>query len=471
MRKSTKLLYDFTKRNSYTKTNSLPELVIDGFDEEQIWQQIDLQNEQAIPFFISDISKLLLNKELKHPSEESEDEEFARKPSNKFKESEDENDEEEEEEKEEESGQESDNGSVSEGEASFGETESTDFFKSKDKPRKRKLESSIVDDKFFKMQKLNEYLLKEDKKEIRGQSKNEDHSDGESIDLFNGYSDTDSENEETQNEKVAKYADFFDSPESDGEGENRHDNLDQRDNLLEEDMEGEGEPFEHSEDDRRSSTENRVRFNLPVDSDDSNESDGESKEEDHQQVMSSLEKRRARLNKEIEKREVEAISEKPWQLKGEVNASNRPQDSLLEDFVEVDVVSRPPPVITEETTLKLEDILRQRIKDKAWDDVEKKVKPVDTPVEFKKKLIMDQEKSKLSLAQIYEKDFVKQREALNPGEKTEEADPPEHIEIKKSMHSLFKMLDALSNFHYTPKPVSISILSISKDIMYYTISY
>jgi U3 small nucleolar RNA-associated protein MPP10 len=102
--------------------------------------------------------------------------------------------------------------------------------------------------------------------------------------------------------------------------------------------------------------------------------------------------------------------DKPWQLKGEVNAQTRPKDSLLEEYVEFDHTTRQAPIIDASTTEKIEAIVKQRIKEKSFDDVERKVKPVEMHYEYKKQIILDGEKSKLGLSQIYEQEYINQQE-------------------------------------------------------------
>lgn len=329
---------------------------------------------------------------------------------------------------------------------------------------KKRKKKSIVDDKFFKLEELDEYLTKEEKKE-KEDEKNEEESSDESVDLFDYFSDDDTQTEKAE---LLKYADFFDSPES--EDENLHyskrrksiNDEESDDNELlnngsdsdnEMDIDSEIDIDNEMEDPK--SSKKKVTFNLTNDSDETDSIENKNIDlKEDVEIKSSLETRQERLKKRIEKLEEEAIGDKPWQLKGEVNASNRPQNSLLEEFVEFDITTRPAPVITEQTTLRLEDIIKQRIKDKAWDDVEKKFKPVETPLEYKKKLILNQEKSKESLSQIYENEYIRQREALNPdNNEKEEEEPQLHRTIRRMMNSVLSKLNALSNYHFTPLPV------------------
>lgn len=165
------------------------------------------------------------------------------------------------------------------------------------------------------------------------------------------------------------------------------------------------------------------------------------------QNKSKFEMEQEKLREKISKLEEENLAEKPWQLKGEINAEKRPENSLLEEHLEFDFTARQAPLITEEVTQNLEDIIKQRIKDCIWDDVERKQKPVEKPFEYKQRLLMDQNKGKVSLAKVYEEEYLRKQK----DDKVEEENK-EHKEIKQALQKLFAQLDALSNFSYTPKP-------------------
>jgi len=63
---------------------------------------------------------------------------------------------------------------------------------------------------------------------------------------------------------------------------------------------------------------------------------------------------------------------------------------------------------------------------------------------------IDQEKSKKSLGEIYEDEFVKQAHGETGGDDKLEKT---HQQISKMFRSLCFKLDALSNAHFAPKPV------------------
>ena len=204
----------------------------------------------------------------------------------------------------------------------------------------------------------------------------------------------------------------------------------------------EGEEEEEEEDDEEIELDGPVRDLFGGE----NSEDEETGEE-----KSAYQKQQDRLAAQIEEFEDENIQDKHWTLRGEATAKARPVNSLLEEDLEFEHANKPVPVITEESTNTLEDMIKKRILDNMFDDVVRKVDPTLRPFIPSKRVEISDEKGKKSLADMYEDDFVHKKAGTEKTDARDEALEKEHDEITDLFKTLCHKLDALSNFHYTPK--------------------
>lgn len=155
--------------------------------------------------------------------------------------------------------------------------------------------------------------------------------------------------------------------------------------------------------------------------------------------------------------EEELMAEKPWRMRGETRGTDRPADSLLDSTPEFEVAFKPPPIITADHTASIEEMIKKRIIDEDWDDVIPRELPDiglhkrgggDPPE-------VSQEKSKLGLGELYEREYLKKTTGFDRDaheKETEEGAAKE--EMKKLFANMCSKLDALSNYHFAPRPVA-----------------
>eukprot|EP00672_Neobodo_designis_P017170 CAMPEP_0174846172 /NCGR_PEP_ID=MMETSP1114-20130205/12161_1 /TAXON_ID=312471 /ORGANISM="Neobodo designis, Strain CCAP 1951/1" /LENGTH=673 /DNA_ID=CAMNT_0016080435 /DNA_START=40 /DNA_END=2061 /DNA_ORIENTATION=+ len=176
-------------------------------------------------------------------------------------------------------------------------------------------------------------------------------------------------------------------------------------------------------------------------------------------AFEKAEQRRLRAARDAEMTRVHGAD---WAMKGEVAANARPRDSLIDTTLDFEHALPPAPVVTEYFTAKLEDRIKRRIADGNFDDVERKLMH-STPEDLqttKRDEALDAQKSKLSLMDLYEKEFLEKQaaaERAEGGPATAEAlTEIERDELKavQMWKRLSQHLDALSNFYFTPKPVN-----------------
>lgn len=331
--------YDFLKEQEDEKdSETLQELIVDGFDVEQIWQQIELQNRKLLDLSVINVSRLIAAKDslwFEVPNDETQSLE------NDSSGSQGDNNEEDTDEKQnyddskgtelnlENPDSDSDENGSNNEDNGLEEESIQKTSKSKNIFRK-----SVVDDDFFKLDEMERFLKQEESGKKKKKLDDSEESDEEgSIDFFNSDLDEDSDDEDNLN---PKYNDFFESNENDNQYKEENPQSDES-GLESDDSALELSDLETKE--LSSNEQDRDKSNVKVASDSSDEeSDNDADKID---LKSSLEVREERLKKKIEQIEDKALQEKSWQLKGEVTASSRPQNSLLAEVVQFDLTSRP----------------------------------------------------------------------------------------------------------------------------------
>lgn len=77
--------------------------------------------------------------------------------------------------------------------------------------------------------------------------------------------------------------------------------------------------------------------------------------------LSKHERRLMALSSQIAALEAENVSEKYWATRGEAKSRDRPVNSLLEEDLEFERMGKVVPIVTEETTKSIEDLIKRRI--------------------------------------------------------------------------------------------------------------
>jgi len=176
---------------------------------------------------------------------------------------------------------------------------------------------------------------------------------------------------------------------------------------------------------------------------------------------SAHQKRQATLTEQIRELEAQNVAKREWVLAGEAKARDRPLNSLLEEDLDFERSGKPVPVITQEVTESLEDMIKRRILDAQFDEVIKR-RPDDISEKFRRgRVELDDSKPQESLAEVYEREHLK---STNPDENPDAADEKlqkEHKEIEAIWADVSGKLDALSNWHYTPKPAKPSLAIVA----------
>lgn len=456
--------YLFASLNPYAPKCPFSHLLTEGFDAEQIWQQIDLQAQPLLSSLRRQVrnfekNPLEIEKQFNLDTSSGKEDNLLEDGKSKRNdgveiESEDFDDEEEEDEEGEEEDEE--------------EREESDDEDDGDTENDEGENVNGVEDKFLKIKELEEYLvedeareygIKKDKKKNkrkRGEIADEEDEDEENDEDEDGEDEDDElglmglEDDDGSDMENARYEDFFTSSKKTSQKkkpkyDDESDDMDMNEPDNDDDNQNEPSLSAHEKElgQLRAKAEEMEKANMQ----------GKTK-----QGLSNHEKELEKLRAEIEEMERANMEPKSWTMQGEVTAAKRPKNSALEVDLDFEHNVRPVPQTTEESTASLEELIQKRIIEGQFDDVQRPPNLFAKAPREKKEL--DENKSKKGLAELYEEEYAQKTGLVSTALTFSD-------EQKKEASMLFKKiclkLDALSHFHFAPKPV-IEDMSIQANV-------
>ncbi|KAI9300757.1 U3 small nucleolar ribonucleoprotein complex, subunit Mpp10 [Cunninghamella echinulata] len=473
----TKHLYDTAKQYEVETMSPFTELLTEGFDQDQIWEELASQNEPFLRYCKSTLKQWskptswskknstniesfsssdnstageedgdeedLIDYDMDEEEEGDMDmldlEEDNEKDIEEEEESQDDDEEEEEEEEEEKENDDDNDDDIVNRHLST--------------PKK----TSEVDDEFFNLDDFNKWTDEQEALDMRSDQDSDD-DDEEKIDFDNDLDAMDDEDMDDEDDDAAdiSYKDFFLPPNKPKKqvkfsGKDKYNEEDNDDQDLDDEFMDDDEA-ENDDDDDDDNDDQPIKTKGLFDDDEEEGEDG-AKKSAHQRQLD-------RVQSQIEQFEQENLEGRHWTLKGEASAKARPVNSLLEEDLEFDHSVKPVPVITQETTNVLEDMIKKRILDDDFNDVERKEDPTLRPFLPSKRVELVDTQAKKSLADLYEEEYVKKNTGDQSNAK-DEALEKEHNEISTMFQDLCEKLDSLSNFHFTPKQAKAEMTIVS----------
>ncbi|RDA82544.1 hypothetical protein CP532_0934 [Ophiocordyceps camponoti-leonardi (nom. inval.)] len=208
-----------------------------------------------------------------------------------------------------------------------------------------------------------------------------------------------------------------------------------------------------------------VRRDLFDDESEDEGSDASNAGGDGARRRSTHERRLAKLADEIRKLEAASVAKREWMLSGEAAAADRPKDSLLEQDLDFEHVGKPVPVVTPEINESIDELIKRRILAQDFDEVIRRRPDADSvPAGTRRGMVeIDDRKAEKSLAELYEDEHVKR---TDPEAHAGQADAKlrrEEAEVEALWKETCGRLDALSSWHYKPKPAAPT-LSVVADV-------